>query len=283
MWKRPLSRCGGRRHDHGEYTSKINRSDIARPGSREYGGDRRDIKHRPLPLPINPGGVKVLGYWSEEPVKPDLFIVQSGVYWSPTNLAQLGVAGITPSSFDGKLKSRGLAASVIGDYAPEFVQVFDAWMDTLRQAGDKLPELLMRRQDIPAVAIKPRVFYGVRLALAWNKAWLAGTWNTNKKFLERCAKKGVDFVTRYESFDWGTKRYPLDVKLGDRCIITRPMKGDRDSEGIYRLPAEFGKPSDTVEGDAEWRRTYTNIDGDDIGEDVVFEAQSDWIDFLPEE
>jgi hypothetical protein len=236
---------------------------------------------RQLPLPISPKEVKALGLWSEETSKPDLFIVQSGVYWSPTNLAQLGMAGIAPSSFDGKLKSRGLAASVIGEYATKFEQVFNAWMDTLRQAGDRLPELLKRRQDIPAVAIKLRVFYGVRLALAWNKPWLAGTWNTNQKFLQRCAGRGVDSLTRYQSFDWDTKRDRFDIELRDRCIITRPMRGDDNHEGIYRLPAEFGKPSDA--DDAERMRTYTNIDGEEIGEDVALEGQPDWIDWLPEE
>jgi hypothetical protein len=35
---------------------------------------------RPLPLSISPKDIKFLGGWSEEPTKPDLFVMQSGMY-----------------------------------------------------------------------------------------------------------------------------------------------------------------------------------------------------------
>jgi hypothetical protein len=105
--------------------------------------------------------------------------------------------------------------------------------------------------------------------------WLAGTWNDNPKFLERCKERGEDMVTRDVSFAWGNKRNPHYVRLGDRCIFTIPIKGDYLEESRYYLPIEFGK-TDEVAGDQQaWE-----IDGEEIDEDAALGDQPDYVNWL---
>jgi hypothetical protein len=59
---------------------------------------------------------------SEEQIWPDLFIAQSRVYWSPSDLEK-------------SVKSRGAPRSVIGSAAPRFHEVFADWLRLLRQPG----------------------------------------------------------------------------------------------------------------------------------------------------
>src|SRR5262249_17761176 len=114
------------------------------------------------------GGV---GQW-EEKVWPDLFIVQPGVYWSPSELQK-------------SVKSRGAPRSIIGDAAQRFHKIFTEWLELMRQPGAL--EAMLKERLIPSVPITVRVFYGCRLALARGKRWLAGKW---------------DDVARHASFEW---------------------------------------------------------------------------------
>jgi hypothetical protein len=192
----------------------------------------------------------------------------------------LGATEITASRADGKLKSRGLSASVTAENTPKFERAWDQYLDVLRQAGSAVPEQLRRRQDIPAVTVQPNVLIGLRLAYHWNQPWLAGTWTSNEKFLKRRAARGESTLARSMSFEWGNKRDPYNIELRDRCVVTQPMMGDRDREGIYREPMEFGKPDDI--DDPSQVRTYL-IDDEEVAEDEVFEGQPDWYSVLPEE
>jgi hypothetical protein len=85
-----------------------------------------------------------LGQW-EEKVWPDLFIAQSGVYWSPSDLNLL-------------VKSRGAPRSVIGPAAPRFQETFTEWLDVLQRPGAM--ECVLRERLIPSVPVTVRVFNG---------------------------------------------------------------------------------------------------------------------------
>jgi hypothetical protein len=195
---------------------------------------------RKLPLEIGEG----LGQW-EEKVWPDLFIVQPGVYWSPSELKD-------------SLKSRGAPRSVIGDAVPEFHRVFAEWIAKLRQPG--ATACLRDRQLIPWVPVKIRVFYGCRLALALGKPWLAGRWKDD---------------TRRISFEWFTKRDAMRVRLDGFCLVTIPISLSspyEESEG-YK-PADFDRLIE-IAGDG---REFETID-----ESTLFEAQPDFVQWLPRE
>jgi hypothetical protein len=150
-----------------------------------------------------------LGQW-EEKVWPDLFIAQSGVYWSPSDLNLL-------------VKSRGAPRSVIGPAAPRFHQAFTEWLDVLQRPGAM--ECVLGERLIPSVPVTVRVFNGCRLAMARGKPWLAG----------RC-----EDVTRHVSFEWQTKRDPMRVEVSDDGYVrTFPLKNSIFAESEGYEPADF--------------------------------------------
>ena len=195
---------------------------------------------RPLPLDIGNG----LGQW-EAKIWPDLFVVQPGVYWSP-------------SEQDKSLKSRGAPRSVIGDAAPRFVKAWDELHERLRLA--EFRERRLEERLFPTVPVAVRVFYGCRLALHRNKPWLAGKWED---------------VERQESFEWRTKRDPNRINVCDQGYITTfPREQPILAESEGKPPADFDKRikildenGDTVESD----------------ENMLLEAMPDFIPFLPRE
>jgi hypothetical protein len=196
---------------------------------------------RPLPLDVGDN----LGQW-EPKVWTDLFIAQPGVYWSPSDL-------------ETSVKSRGVRRSVIGDAAPKFQQVFSDWIDVLRQPG-AMELMLKERQLIPSVPVTVRVFCGCRLALARNKPWLAGAWKDE---------------TRYESFEWDTKRDPMRVRLNDDgCLVTFPLAISPLAESEGYQPANFDR---LIEIAGEGGDTIT------IDENTLLEAMPDFTPFLPHE
>jgi hypothetical protein len=163
---------------------------------------------RPLPLDIGEG----LGQW-ELKIWPDLFIAQPGVYWSPSDIQT-------------SVKSRGVRRSVISSATPKFQQAFRDWAELMRRPG-AMELMLKERQLIPSVPVTIRVFYGCRLALARSKPWLAGTWKDE---------------TRYESFEWGTKRDPLRVSFDDDgCLVTFPLSISAFTESKGHEPADFDR------------------------------------------
>jgi hypothetical protein len=185
-----------------------------------------------------------LGQW-EEKVWPDLFIAQSGVYWSPSDLNLL-------------VKSRGAPRSVIGPAAPRFHQAFTEWLDVLQRPGAM--ECVLRERLIPSVPVTVRVFNGCRLAMARGKPWLAGRWED---------------VTRHVSFDWKTKRDPMRITVSDEGYVrTFPLKNSILVESEGYEPADFDR---LVEISGESGGAV------EIDENTLLEAMPDFIPFLPRE
>jgi DNA polymerase type B, organellar and viral len=152
-----------------------------------------------------------LGQW-EEKVWPDLFIAQSGVYWSPSDL-------------NLSVKSRGAPRSVIGPAAPRFHQAFTEWLDVLQRPGAM--QCVLRERLIPSVPVTVRVFNGCRLAMARGKPWLAGRWED---------------VTRHVSFEWRTKRDPMRIAVCDEGYIrTFPRRNSIFAESEGYEPADFDR------------------------------------------
>jgi hypothetical protein len=179
---------------------------------------------RPLALDIGKG----LGQWDDK-IRPDLFIVQPGVYWSPTERAK---------GTEQAVKSRGAPRAVIGMAAARFVRRFEDWIAQLRSAmsGEEdrdFSAMLADRECIPKVRVEVRVFYGCRLALARGKRWLAGTWKE---------------APRNISFDWLTKRSAAwEVRLADDgsdSLTTRPIVQSKHKESDGYQPVDFDSPFD---------------------------------------
>lgn len=195
---------------------------------------------RPLPLDVGDG----LGQW-EAKVWPDLFVVQPGVYWSP-------------SKQDKSLKSRGAPRSVIGDAAPRFITAWGELHERLRPT--EFRERRLQERLFPTVPVAVRVFYGCRLALHRNKRWLAGKWED---------------VERQESFEWRTKRDPNRIEVcDDGYIVTFPREQPIFAESEGKSPADFDK-----------RIKIADEKGgtEEIDEDMLLEAMQDFIPFLPQE
>jgi hypothetical protein len=195
---------------------------------------------RPLSLDIGDG----LGQW-EAKVWPDLFVVQPGVYWSP-------------SKQEESLKSRGAPRSVIGDAAPRFVTAWEALHERLSPA--EFRERRLEERLFPAVPVAVHVFYGCRLALHRNKPWLAGRWED---------------VERQESFEWRTKRDPNRIIVcGDGYIVTYPREQSLLAESEGKSPADFDQRIAILD---------ENGDAIEIDEDMLLEAMPDLVHFLPRE
>jgi hypothetical protein len=195
---------------------------------------------RPLSLDIGNG----LGQW-EPKVWPDMFVVQPGVYWSPSKLEK-------------SLKSRGAPRSVIGDAAPHFVAAWDQLYKRLCPA--EFRERRLEERLFPTVPVTVHVFYGCRLALHRNQPWLAGKWADEQ---------------RQESFEWRTKRDPKRINVCDEgSIVTFPR--------VQSILAESeGKPV----ADFDRRITILSEDGGTVetDENMLLEAMLDHIQFLPHE
>jgi hypothetical protein len=144
-----------------------------------------------------------LGQW-EEKVWPDLFIAQSGVYWSPSDLNLL-------------VKSRGAPRSIIGEAAPRFHDAFTEWLDVLQRPGAM--ECVLKERLIPLVPVTVRMARG--------KPWLAGRWED---------------VTRHVSFEWKTKRDPMRIAVSDDGFVrTFPLKNSIFAESEGYEPADFDR------------------------------------------
>jgi hypothetical protein len=146
-----------------------------------------------------------LGQW-EAKVWPDLFVVQPGVYWSPTEQEE-------------SLKSRGAPRSVIGGATPRFVVAWNELYERLHPADFR--ERRLEERLFPTVPVAVRVFYGCRLAMHWKKPWLAGKWEDRE---------------RQESFEWWTKRHPNRIERHSTEVVIDRSKGelvllDRNSSG----------------------------------------------------
>jgi hypothetical protein len=192
---------------------------------------------RPLPLDIGDG----LGQW-EATVWPDLFVVQPGVYWSP-------------SEQEKSLKSRGAPRSVIGDATSRFVAAWNELQERLR-----LEEFRDRRLEerlFPTVPVAVRVFYGCRLALHRNKPWLAGKWED---------------VERQETFEWLTKRDPNRISVCEGHIVTFPREQSIFAESEVKRPADFDKRIAIAD---------EHGGSEEIDEDMLLEAMPDFTQFLP--
>ncbi len=195
---------------------------------------------RPLSLDIGDG----LGQW-EAKVWRDLFVVQPGVYWSP-------------SKQEKSLKSRGAPRSVIGDATPRFVAAWSELQERLCAA-----EFRQRRLEerlFPTVPVAVRVFYGCRLALHRNKPWLAGKWED---------------VERQESFEWRTKRDPKHINVcNEGYIVTFPRVQPVLAESEGKPPADFDRRIEILD---------ENGGAVEIDEDMLLEAMRDFTPFLPHE
>jgi hypothetical protein len=185
-----------------------------------------------------------LGQW-EEKVWPDLFIAQSGVYRSPSDLAL-------------SVKSRGAPRSVIGPAAPRFQEAFTECLDVLRRPG--AIECVLRERLIPSVPVTVRVFNGCRLSMARGKPWIAGRWED---------------VTRHVSFEWKTKRDPMRIAVSDEGYIrTFPRKNSIFAESEGYEPADFDR---RIEISGESGGPV------EIDENMLLEGMPDFIPFLPRE
>jgi hypothetical protein len=196
----------------------------------------------PLKLDIGDG----LGQW-EEKIWPDLFIVRSGVYWSPSNRKET-------------VKSHGAPRSVIGDAAPRFEKAFAEWFAELNRPGG-IEGMLADRSSIAKVEIMLHVFYGCKLSLARNKPWLAGQWS--------------DLPMRM-SFEWNAKRDGRRVRLDDAgCFVTMPIvPAGPWEESASRKPADFDRLVE-IAGDGSEFEIWD--------ERLLYEGMPDAVQFLPEE
>jgi hypothetical protein len=195
---------------------------------------------RPLPPDIGDG----LGQW-EAKVWPDLFVVQPGVYWSP-------------SKQDKSLKSRGAPRSVIGGATSRFATAWNELHERLRSADFR--ERRLEERLFPTVPVAVRVFHGCRLALHWNKPWLAGKWEDKE---------------RQESFEWRTKRDPNRINVCDEGYITTfPREQSILAESEGKLPADFDKRIKIADDKGGM---------EEIDEDMLLEAMQDFTRFLPGE
>jgi DNA polymerase type B, organellar and viral len=156
----------------------------------------------PLPLPVS----KQLGDW-EAKERPDMFIVQPGLYWFP------GAQGAEQSH-----KTRGIPKSVVEANADKFRK---AW-ELFARSGWLFPEI-DAVGDQYNVALPLNSFIGIRLAMARNKPHLAGCWKTVKKKM---------------SFDWRNKRGVGRWSADYQFVQHWPIKG---SAALRSAPYDASK------------------------------------------
>jgi hypothetical protein len=123
------------------------------------------------------------------------------------------------------IKSRGVKRSVIGKAAPLFLETFDQFHNLMRDP-EKRP-ILLKERKFHEVPVTVSAFYGHKLALARGKPILAGKWED---------------VTRVETFEWASKRDPVNITVNeDGSISTFPIAGRRTLESHGYKPADFDK------------------------------------------
>jgi DNA polymerase type B, organellar and viral len=198
-----------------------------------------------LPVDIGNG----LGQWDEK-LWDDIFVVRSGIYWPPSNREN-----------EKMIKSRGSPHSVIGKATPEFERIFAEWFAKLNRPGGIEAMLADRDNSIPKVEVMVHVFYGCKIAMHWNKPWLAGQW--------------VDLPRRL-SFEWNTKRDSRRVRLDDAgCLATMPIVPFSPlQESSTRPPANFDRLVE-IAGDGSEFETFD--------ERILYEGMPDAVQFLPKE
>jgi hypothetical protein len=202
-------------------------------------------KH-PLPLDIGDG----LGQWDYKE-RPDLFIAQPGVYFSPTELGEAADSGDV-------IKSRGVKRSVIGKAAPLFLETFEQFHNLMRDPEKRA--ILLKERKFHEVPVTVSAFYGHKLALARGKPILAAKWED---------------VTRVETFEWASKRDPINISVNeDGSLSTFPLAGRLTLESDGYKPADFDK-----------LLKFRDRDGQEfsLDEDTLLEAQPDFTEFLPRE
>lgn len=98
------------------------------------------------------------------------------------------------------------------------------------------------------------------VGLARGKPWFAGKWED---------------VTRHESFEWKTKRDPIWITVSDEghLVTFPPLSIFAESEG--NKPGDFDR---LIEISGESGGSTVEID-----ENMLLEAMSDFIPFLPRE
>jgi len=132
-----------------------------------------------------------LGQW-ELKHRPDMFVVQPGIYWS--------------SNSDSLPKTRGIPRSRIIDHREHFERVWSAWA-----AGDG-------DNSVPSVRVPITSFVGHRLALARSKPELAGRWlegskeisfdwGVKRQFAGRVHDGGVTTLPWRGSYDMASEPY----------------------------------------------------------------------------
>lgn len=132
-----------------------------------------------------------LGEW-ERSDYPRMHVVQPGLYWGPP-----------------KPKTRGVSASILEQHIPAFERAWDTFIKPKR--------LDMSR--IPSVTIPINIFIGMRLALAWGKPMLAGSWKVQERNI---------------SYDWIAKRG--EGSRRDGYVETLPHDGRSDLRSVVYTP-----------------------------------------------
>jgi hypothetical protein len=136
-----------------------------------------------------------LGQWEHEE-RPDIFIVQPGLYWSKK-----------------KLKTRGVSAKFFGGKTHLFEDAWKAYEEKDRAAlfdqGGCLP---------PTVQLELNLFIGLRIAQARGKPETAGKWISGKDAL------------RSFSFAWHGKR--SGYEWADGHVVTKPPLGGPSLQSV---------------------------------------------------
>lgn len=122
-----------------------------------------------------------LGEWSEQHTE-DLFIVQPGIY----------------DARGRAVKTRGVDKQILSEVMDEFR---DVWRKYMQVKGGPLP----------SNQVLVHGFIGLKLAYAWNKPWIAGSWND---------------APRKINFDWTVKRRDEPEFMAGEYVMTWPKLGD---------------------------------------------------------
>jgi hypothetical protein len=207
---------------------------------------------RLLPLAVGEG----LGQW-EMKEWPDLFVVQPGVYWSPTEEEQRAQAP-SPDAAKSTVKSRGAPRSAIEPATLRFHAAFETFLSHL--ASEEQRPLVLRERLIPSVPVPVRVFHGCRLADQRHDPTLAGQWKD---------------VERRLSFEWMTKRDPMRIEVNASNIATYPIM----------LPSRLMESEGYTPVDFDSRFTVSDESGvaSEVDEGTLAEAMPDYQPFVPHE
>lgn len=134
--------------------------------------------------PLNLDEGNKLGQWESHKFN-NMFLVQPGLYWSP-DLAKKKSRGLSSKFFERK------------DLIEEF---YNKWNEYKYNSAEKPIAL-----NFPQVSVPYTQFIGLKLANAWNKPDLAGSWVEKEKVF---------------SFDYTNKR--VLHKWEGNCIVSKPI------------------------------------------------------------